>query len=65
MLWSMFSAMVVYFIIYFSFRHLLGNHALWLAFVIYLSVRGVVAHFLYKRNESRLVDGEDCRTAGI
>ncbi len=56
MLWSMFSAMVVYFAIYFTFRHHLGNHALWLAFVSYLAVRGVVAHILYKKNESRLLN---------
>ncbi|MBD5171229.1 MAG: MATE family efflux transporter [Bacteroidales bacterium] len=54
MLWSMFSAMIVYFAIYFLLYGHLGNHALWLAFVIYLAVRGVVAHFLYKSNESRL-----------
>lgn len=48
MLWSMGSAMIVYFCIYFLLRNQLGNHALWLAFVAYLFVRGVVAHVLYK-----------------
>ena len=54
MLWSMFSAMIVYFAIYFLLYGHLGNHALWLAFVTYLAVRGMVAHLLYKSNESRL-----------
>lgn len=47
MLTSMASATGVFFIIYFSCRASLGNHGLWLAFLVYLAVRGVVEHILY------------------
>lgn len=34
------------FIIYYAFHNLLGNHALWLAFITYLSLRGIVQTFI-------------------
>lgn len=49
MLWSMASAMAVFFITYFALRHALGNHALWLAFTAYLLARGVVQALLWRR----------------
>lgn len=42
MLISMATAMVAFFAIYFGLHGVMGNHALWLAFLIYLSLRGVV-----------------------
>lgn len=49
MLVSMAAAMAVYFIVYFSFQPTLGNHALWLAFVLYLCVRAIAQTILYFR----------------
>ena len=44
-------ASVCFFVLYFSLRPWWGNHALWLAFVVYLSVRGAVqAGCLSRRN---------------
>lgn len=42
MLYSMLVASAVFFVLYYLFRESLGNHALWLAFVVYLSLRGVM-----------------------
>lgn len=41
MLYSMLLASVVFFVLYFVFRHSLGNHALWLAFLAYLALRSL------------------------
>lgn len=49
MLISIAAAMIVYFIVYFSLISYMGNHALWLAFVLYLSVRAIVQSILYFR----------------
>lgn len=49
LLWSMASAMAVFFALYFALRGAMGNHALWLAFTAYLGVRGLVARALYRR----------------
>ena len=46
MLYSMLVASASFFGVYYAFHPLLGNHALWLAFLIYLSLRGVVQTFL-------------------
>ena len=46
MLYSMLVASVSFFIIYYVFHNLLGNHALWLAFITYLSLRGIVQTFI-------------------
>ncbi|MDE6582295.1 MAG: MATE family efflux transporter [Duncaniella sp.] len=42
MLLSMFAAMITFFVTYFLLSPSMGNHALWLAFVLYLAVRGAV-----------------------
>ena len=47
MLVSIVFAAVVFFAVYFIFDSRLGNHALWLAFVLYLATRGVVELLLY------------------
>lgn len=52
MLMSMVCAAAVYFAVYSIFFRALGNHALWLAFILYLAVRGVfqtVAYYVYIR----------------
>ena len=46
MLVSMASAAATFFVLYFSLRTPLGNHALWLAFVTYLFMRGAVQSLL-------------------
>lgn len=48
MLISMFAASVVFFALYYSLRDVYGNHALWLAFIAYLSVRGIAQTGLFK-----------------
>ena len=49
MLYSMLVASICFFGIYYSCRISLGNHALWLAFLVYLTLRGIVQTFLGKR----------------
>lgn len=49
MLYAMFVASVSFFILYYSLHHLLGNHALWLAFIVYLALRGAMQAFLAKK----------------
>ena len=42
-------ASVIFFLIFFSFFPILGNHALWLAFIAYLLMRGVVLLWYFGR----------------
>ena len=49
MLASMFTAMITFFVITFTLMPHYGNHALWLAFICYLIIRGVVLNVLYFR----------------
>ena len=49
MLIAMLAAMAVFFAIFFSLYHTMGNHALWLAFSLYLMVRGIMQACLLKR----------------
>ena len=46
MLYSMLIASASFFLVYYAFHDFLGNHALWLAFLIYLSLRGIVQTFI-------------------
>ena len=48
MLISMASGMVVFFLLYFLLVPLWGNHGLWVAFVAYLAMRGVVQTVMRK-----------------
>lgn len=48
MLRSTFVACVAFFTVYCSLHTLWGNHALWLAFIVYLSLRGIVELCLAK-----------------
>lgn len=45
---SMFVASACFFIIYYSLNSTLGNNALWLAFIVYLSMRGLMQAVLYQ-----------------
>ena len=49
MLRAMIVASVAFFAIYFGCRDAMGNHALWLAFIVYLTLRGVVQGFLGRK----------------
>lgn len=49
MLYSMGIATTAFFGVYFALKSQLGNHALWLAFVIYLILRGTVQSILWKK----------------
>lgn len=49
MLYSMLVASTSFFILYYAFHGILGNHALWLAFITYLLLRGIVQVFLSKK----------------
>ena len=47
MLLSMATAMLCFFVIYFSLFPSMDNHALWLAFISYLIIRGIVLNIIY------------------
>ena len=49
MLQSMFVASSVFFLTFFYLKGQMGNHALWLAFILYLSLRGVMQSFLGRK----------------
>ena len=49
MLYSMAVATAIFFVSYFSLRSQLGNHALWLSFLLYLGVRGGVQTLLCQK----------------
>lgn len=51
MLISMATAMVVYFAVYFALRPAMGNHALWLAFALYLCVRAIAQSYIFFRTK--------------
>lgn len=44
---SMFIAAISFFVLYYSLYATMGNNALWLAFIIYLSMRGVIQALMY------------------
>ncbi len=50
MLMSMFVAMVVFFVLYKLLITPMGNHGLWLAFIAYLFVRGIVLSVIFRFN---------------
>jgi MATE family multidrug resistance protein len=49
MLLSTATAMLVFFLLYFTLVPLWGNHGLWLAFVTYLAVRGIVLTLMRRK----------------
>lgn len=52
---SMLVAVACFFVLYYSLRGELGNNALWLAFITYLAMRGIVQMMLYKRIKSKFI----------
>ena len=50
MLKGMFTASAGFFLIYYGLNGSLGNHALWLAFISYLALRGIVQAWLINKN---------------
>ncbi len=46
---SMMVASAMFFVIYFTFSPFIGNNALWLAFTLYMTLRGVVQYFMTHR----------------
>lgn len=58
MLISMFISMLLFFGVYFPLAPLWGNHALWLAFLVYLASRGGVQTLLAHRVELRAFGGK-------
>jgi MATE family multidrug resistance protein len=50
MVYAMIAATIVFFVLYFALYDLYGNHALWIAFLCYLSIRGIVQSIWAKRN---------------
>ena len=54
MLLSMVAAAAAFFAVYFSLRPMLVNHALWLAFLVYLAVRGIAQTLIFRRTAVRL-----------
>ena len=53
MLRAMFVASVAFFAIYFGCREAMGNHALWLAFITYLALRGVMQGYYFHCHSER------------
>lgn len=53
MLIAMASSSVLFFLFYFLTRGSLGNHGLWLSFIIYLAARGLFEQWLYKKSGRR------------
>ena len=56
MLYSMLVASGTFFLIYYLFSGIMGNHALWMAFLIYLSLRGIMQWGLW-HHQNRLRRG--------
>lgn len=49
MLRAMAIASLIFFLVYFGCREALGNHALWMAFITYLALRGILQGFLGRK----------------
>ncbi|MBQ1973173.1 MAG: MATE family efflux transporter, partial [Paraprevotella sp.] len=47
MFMSMALSMVLFFVVEASFYEIMGNHALWFAFVVYISMRGITQSLLF------------------
>ncbi len=52
MLQSMFAATVIFFTLYFSLRSSLANHALWMAFIAFVFVRGAAQTIIWRKGIS-------------
>ena len=54
MLMSMFSSTVIYFVLFAILYPRIGNHGLWIAFLSYLLLRGIVLHLFSRRVERKI-----------
>lgn len=54
MLYSMLVASGIFFSVYYLFYGIMGNHALWLAFILYLLLRGIMQWALWHRKQSAI-----------
>ena len=52
---SMVAAMLVFFIAESALYPMIGNHGLWLAFILYLATRGLSQWYLFRRRYPRPV----------
>lgn len=55
MLYSMLVASGIFFSVYYLFYGIMGNHALWLAFIFYLLLRGIMQWALWHRKQSAIL----------
>ena len=51
MLYAMLVSSTAFFLLYYSLYHTLGNHALWLAFILYLSLRGIMQSIIFYKTK--------------
>lgn len=51
---SMFVAMISFFTIYYITKESMGNNGLWLAFITYLAMRGIVQALIFKRIKTQV-----------
>ncbi len=51
---SMFVAVLFFFILYYSLVPMFGNNALWIAFISYLAMRGIMQTFLFKKIKANM-----------
>lgn len=55
MLISSFIATICFYAVYFSLENKFGNHALWIAFILFLSMRGIIQQLLLNKVKSKIV----------
>ncbi|WP_280752188.1 MULTISPECIES: MATE family efflux transporter [unclassified Parabacteroides] len=55
MLYAMLIASLSFFLLYYCFAPQMGNHALWLAFLVYLSLRGIMQTLMWKKKNPQRV----------
>lgn len=53
LLFSMLGATVIFFLTYYTLFPYLGNHALWLAFILYLAIRGLIQALIFRHKYPR------------
>ena len=58
MVYATLAGSVAFFSTYVAFNHTHGNDALWLSFIIYLSIRGLVQTIWYKSSKTSIKNGE-------
>ncbi len=57
MLVSMFLATLSFFIIFFLLKNQFGGHAIWIAMIIYMAIRGLGQWFLFNRFVGKAIEG--------